>query len=120
MSYEITYRKEGDFYIPNLTVAKSKYSDYKLGKYGRMRRRYLLEHKKAEYTILFMEDKLDEHLYNTDIECQAQFDLLMKQFAGKENITEELKASNQMEWVQKMNCIKNAVEEIILKRYIYC
>ena len=119
MSYEITYRKVGDFYVPNLTLTKSKYSDYKLGKYGRMRARYLKEHKKAEYTILFMENKLDEHLYNTDIECKAQFELLMKQFAEKENITEELKAKNQMEWVQKMNNIKNAVEEIILNRYIY-
>lgn len=82
-----------------------------------MRRRYLLEHKKAEYTILFMENKLDEHLYNTDI---AQFELLMIQFAEKENITEKLKANNQMEWVRKMNSIKNAVEEINLKMYIFC
>ena len=120
MDYKITYSKVGDFYIPNLTVAKRKYSNHKLGKYGRMRRRYLLNHKKAEYTILFMENKLDEHLYNNDIECQEQFDLLMKQYAEKEHITEELKANNQMEWVKKINAIKNAVEEIIFERYIYC
>lgn len=53
MSYEITYTKKGDYYIPNLTLFKSKYSDYKLSKYGRMRARYLKEHKKAEYTISF-------------------------------------------------------------------
>ena len=84
-----------------------------------MRLNYLKNHKKAEYTILFMYNKLDEHLYNIDIECQKQFELLMKQFAEKENITEELKANNPMEWVQKMNNIKNSVEEIILQRYIF-
>lgn len=60
-----------------------------------------------------MDNKLNEHLYNIDTECQ-------KQFAEKENITEELKANNQMEWVQKMNNIKNSVEEIIFNQFIYC
>ena len=119
MSYEITYTKKNDYYIPNLVLPKSKYSDYKLGKYGRMRARYLKEHKKTEYAILLIDGKLDEHLYNTDIECKERFDLLMKQFAEKENITEELKATNQIEWVQKMNSIKNSVEEIIFKELIY-
>ena len=119
MNYRITYTKRGDYYIPNLTLSKSKYSDYKLGKYGRIRARYLKEHKKGEYSILLIDGILDEHLYNTDIECKKRFDLLMKQFAERENITEELKATNQMKWVQKMNAIKNAVEEIIFKELIY-
>ena len=119
MSYEITYTKINDYYIPNLAFPKSKYSNYKLGKYGRMRSRYLKEHKKAEYTILLIDGKLDEHLYNTDIECEKRFELLMKQFAEKEHITEELKATNQLEWVSKMNNVKNCVEEIILKELIY-
>ena len=67
-----------------------------------------------------MDNKLDEHLYNIDTECQKQFEFLMKQFAEKENITEELKVNNQMEWVQKMNNIKNSVEEIIFNQFIYC
>ena len=119
MSYEITYTKINDYYIPNLTLPKSKYSDHKLGKYGRMRARYLKEHKKAEYTILLIDGKLDEHLYNTDIESKKRFELLMKQFVEREKITEELKATNQLEWVQKMNAIKNAVEEIIMKELIF-
>ncbi|MBR2858351.1 TnpV protein, partial [bacterium] len=94
-------------------------NDYQTGKYGHLRLQYLKEHKKAEYTILLIDGKLDEHLYNTDIECKKRFDLLMKQFAERENITEELKATNQMKWVQKMNAIKNAVEEIIFKELIY-
>ena len=119
MSYEITYRKVGDFYFPNLTFPKSKYSDYKLGKYGRMRLRYLKENKKAEYAILLIENKLQEHLMEVDKIANARFELLMKQFAERENITEELKTTNQMEWVGKMNAIKNAVEEIIFKELIY-
>ena len=119
MDNKITYRKVGDFYILNLAFSKSKYSNYKLGKYGRMRARYLKEHKKADYTILLIDGKLDEHLYNTDIECKNRFELLMKQFTERENITEELKATNQMEWVQKMNAIKNAVEEIIFRELIF-
>ena len=60
MNYEITYTKREDYYIPNLTLTKSKYSDYKLAKYGRIRARYLKEHKKAEYTILLIDGKLDD------------------------------------------------------------
>lgn len=105
--------------MPNLILAESKFKDYQLSKYGRMRLNYLKNYKKAEYIILFMDNKLYEHLYNIDIECQKQFEFLMKQFAEKENITEELKTNNQMEWVQKMNSIKNLVDEIIINTYIY-
>ncbi len=105
--------------MPNLTLAESKFKNCQLSKYGRMRLNYLKNYKKAEYIILFLDNKLYEHLYNIDIECQNQFKFLMKKFAEKENITEELKATNQLEWVQKMNNIKNSVEEIILRSYIY-
>jgi len=119
MNGKITYTKFGDYYFPNLTLAESKFKNYQLGKYGRMRLNYLKNHRKAEYINLFMNNKLDEHLYNIDTECQNQFEFLMKQFTKKENITEELKANNQMEWVQKMNSIKNSVNEIIINTYIY-
>lgn len=115
----IEYVLCGDYYLPNLTLKESKFKNYSLSKYGRMRLKYLKNYKKAEYIILFMDNKLAEHLYNIDTECKKQFELLMKQSAEKENITEELKANNQMEWVQKMNNIKNSVEEIILKTYVY-
>ena len=85
-----------------------------------MRLNYLKNYKKDEYIILLIDNKLDEHLYNIDTECQNQFEFLMKQLAEKENITEELKANNQMKWVQKMNNIKNSVEEIIFNQFIYC
>ena len=115
---ELEYTKIGDYYIPNLITPNMK--DFKIGKYGRMRLRYLKENKKAEYTILLIENKLQEHLREVDKTANYRFELLMKQFAEKENITEELKTTNQMEWVGKMNAIKNAVEEIIFQEYIFC
>jgi len=114
---ELEYTKIGDYYIPNLVAPNIK--DFKIGKYGRMRLQYLKENKKAEYTVFLIENKLQEHLMEVDSTANARFELLMKQFAKKENITEELKATNQMEWVGKMNAIKNAVEEIIFKELIY-
>lgn len=114
---ELEYTKVGDYYIPNLIAPNMK--DFKIGKYGRMRLRYLKENKKAEYTVLLIENKLQEHLMDVDKTANERFELLMKQFAKKENITEELKATNQMEWVGKMNAIKNAVEEIIFTELIY-
>ena len=114
---ELEYIKQGDYYIPNLIAPNMK--NFKIGKYGRLRLRYLKENKKAEYTVLLMENKLQEHLMEIDTTANARFELLMKQFAKNENITEELKATNQMEWVGKMNAIKNAVEEIIFKELIY-
>ena len=113
----IEYRLVGDYYIPNLVLPNKK--DLKLGRYGRMRARYLKENKKVEYTIMLIENTLQDHLIEIDRTANERYDLLMKQFIEKENITEELKATNQMEWVGKMNAIKNAVEEIILKELIY-
>lgn len=109
----IKYVLHGDYYLPNLTLTEIKYKNYPLSKYGRMRLNYLKNYKKTEYIILFMNNQLHEHLYNINIECQKQFEFLMKQFAERENITEELKATNQMEWGSRMNNIKNRVEEII-------
>lgn len=114
---EIDYRKCGDYYIPNLIISNTK--NYKLGKYGRMRLNYLKTQKKAEYTILLMEDKLSEHLQEIDKTATNRYNLLMKQLAEQENITEELKAINQFEWVGKMNSIKNRTEEIIFNELIY-
>ena len=115
---ELEYRKCGDYYIPNL-VAPENIKNFKVGKYGKLRLRYLKEHKKAEYTILLMDNKLQKHLMDIDKTANERFDLLMKQFAEKENITEELKATNQMEWVCRMNNIKNRAEEIIFNELIY-
>lgn len=115
---KIEYTKVGDYYLPNL-VAPENMKNFKIGKYGKLRLRYLKEHKKAEYTILLMDNKSQKHLMDIDKTANERFDLLMKQFAEKENITEELKATNQMEWVCRMNNIKNRAEEIIFNELIY-
>lgn len=113
----IEYIKVGDYYLPNLVMPPRK--NIKIGKYGRMRAKYLKENKKAEYSIMLIDNTLQDHLIEIDKTANERYNLLMKQFAERENITEELKANNQMEWVKMMNNIKNSVEEIILKELIY-
>ena len=114
----IEYRKVGDYYLPNL-VATENIKNFKLGKYGKLRLNYLKDFKKAEYTILLMDNRLQKHLMQIDKQGNDRFEILMKQLIEKENTTEELKATNQMEWVVRMNNIKNRAEEIILKELIY-
>ncbi len=114
----IEYIRKGDYYFPNL-VDSASVNPNELGKYGKLRLKYLLKHKKVEYTILWAENKLRSHLLEIDNTANERFSLLMKQFAEQENITEELKANNQMEWVCRMNNIKNRVEEIIFNELIY-
>lgn len=115
---DITYSKVGDYYMPNL-VLENKMKNVSIGKYGRLRLKYMKQYKKAEYTILFMEDRLQEHLIQIDKIAQERHDIIMKQLIKKENITEELKAKKQLEWVGLMNNFSNLAEEIILKELIY-
>lgn len=114
----IEYIRKGDYYFPNLIDSASVKAN-EFGKYGKLRLKYLLEYKKIDYTILWIENKLRSHLLEIDKTANSRFNLLMKQFAKQENITEELKATNQMEWVCRMNNIKNRVEEIIFSELIY-
>ena len=115
---KIEYTKVGDYYLPNL-VAPENVKNFEIGKYGKLRLRYLKEHKKAEYTILLLDNELQKHLMEVDKIATEIFELLMKQFAEKENITEELKEKDQLKWVGLMNNIKHSAEEIILKELIY-
>lgn len=114
----IEYIRKGDYYYPNLVDSASVKAN-ELGKYGKLRLKFLLEHKKTEYTCLWLDNKLRSHLFEIDKTANERFNLLMKQFAEQENITEELKANNQMEWVCRMNNIKNRVEEIVFNELIY-
>lgn len=115
---DITYSKVGDYYIPNL-VLENKMKNVSIGKFGRLRLKYLKQYKKAEYTILFMEDKLQEHLIEIDKVAQERYNIIMKQLIKRENVTEELKQENQLKWVGLMNNLKNLAEEIIFKELIY-
>ena len=77
------------------------------------------KHKIPEYTEMLLSNELKSYLLDIEDECKGKLDILIKQMAEKENVNEELKANNQMEWVQKMNNIKNRAEEIILNEIIY-
>ncbi|NLC87874.1 MAG: TnpV protein [Clostridiaceae bacterium] len=114
----IEYTKYGDYYLPNL-VAPQNMRGFKLGKYGKLRLNYLKENKRAEYMILLMNNKLQQHLMEIDKSANRRYEILIRQLTEKENITEELKTNNQMEWIGKMNYIKNCAEEIIFNELIY-
>lgn len=100
MRNNITYHKEGDYLIPNI-VAPKNMKNFRLGKYGRLRLNYLKANKKAEYMILQMENKLQKHLMDVDMTATKRVNAIVKELAKKENVTEELKANNQLEWVRK-------------------
>ena len=114
----IEYNLVNDYYIPNIALPKPRRTG-NVGKYGRMRARYLKENKKVEYSLMLIENELTSHLLDIDDICKERVDLLVKQIAEKENVNEELKAQDQMEWVKSMNNIKNRVEEIIVNEIIY-
>ena len=113
----ISYTRIGDYLLPYLILEDKK--QYNIGKYGLLKLEYLKKNKRGLYTELLMKDKLNEYLYDIDITLIDKEQNLINEHAEKENITEELKDSNQMLWISKMNNIKNRVEEIILKEYIY-
>ena len=96
----IEYVLQGDYYIPNI-VASENTKNFRLGKYGRLRLNYLKTNKKAEYMILQMENKLQKHLMDVDITATKRVNAIVKALAKKENVTEELKANNQLEWIRK-------------------
>lgn len=114
----IEYVLQGDYYIPNI-VASENTKNFRLGKYGRLRLNYLKTNKKAEYMILQMENQLQKHLMDVDITATKRINAIVKELAKKENITEELKANNQLEWVKMMNNCKNRAEEIVFSELIY-
>lgn len=112
-----TYTQVGDYFVPNLVIGEPEQSS--LGKYGRMRKRYLKEHRPVLYTNLLMTGHLFQHLAEIDKACKERMELLALQMAKREGVTEELKASDQMEWVRRMNSIRNRAEEIVLQELIY-
>ena len=114
----IEYNLVNGYYIPNIVLPKPRRTG-NVGKYGRMRARYLRENKKAEYSIMLINNELTSHLLDIDDICRERINMLVKQMAEKENVNEELKANNQIKWVQMMNNIKNRVEEIVINEIIY-
>ena len=114
----IEYTLQGDYYIPNITIPKARRTGV-IGKYGRLKLNYMKKYKIPEYTEMLLNNELKSYLLDIEDECKAKIDILIKQMAEKENVNEELKANNQIEWVQNMNNIKSRVEEIVLNEVIY-
>ena len=115
--YGIEYTKVGDYYMPNLVLEKGE--KIILNKYGRTRLKFLKENKKAEYTIMFMNGTLNKHLKEIQETAQTRVNIIIEQLKQQNNLTEEMKNTDQLYWVSMMNNFKNVAEEIILNELIY-
>ena len=112
-----TYVRQGDYYLPCISLPEEEHKA--IGVWGQRHLRYIKEHKRAFYTNLLTSCKLNSYLADIDRQAEEIFSRLVKQLAEKENVTEKLKAENQMLWVQKMNNIRSRATEIINTELIY-
>ena len=112
----LNYILHGDYYLPDLEINEEEPT---YGKYGIMRKQFLKKHRSARYQYLVLTGKLTEHLNQIDKEVREKVEMLVEQMAGQWGVTEELKMQNQMEWVRRMNNIKNVAEESVLKNILY-
>lgn len=112
----LNYTLHGDYYLPDLEINDE---EPIYGKYGIMRKQFLKEHRSARYQYLVLTGKLTEHLNQIDKEVREKVEMLVEQTAGQWGVTEELKMPDQMEWVRRMNNIKNVAEEMVLLEIIY-
>ena len=111
------YELQGDYYIPCLKLPDEK--QVEIGVWGMRHEDYLKSHRKATYNRLSFEGKLNSYLYERNAQAQEMFDKLIVQYKKAENITEELKATDQMEWIRRMNNIKQRVTETVNNELIY-
>ncbi len=109
--------KDGMYY-PVLELPES--TNFEIGKYGIMRYEYLQTHKREQYIRLFVNGKLNEHLYEVDEECREMVSQLIEQMKPGVGVTEDLKVTDPIQWIELMNNLKNAAEEIVLKEKVFC
>ena len=109
------YELHGDYYLPCLTVPKSK----SVGVWGRRYRNYLKEHRNSIYTTMLLNGTLEDHISEIDRQAEEMFDRLIEQMAEQDGITEQLKAADQMAWVGTMNNIRVRAEEVVYVELIY-
>ena len=108
------YRQDGNYLLPNLETPENP----NVGVWGERRRKYMREHQQALYTAMMLSDTLNIHLEKVDHTATEMYDRLTSQLAEQKGITEQLKATNQMEWVQQMNNIRNRAAEVVWKELI--
>ena len=113
----IEYHLEGEYYVPNIVAPKQE--KIVLNKYGRMRLKYLKEHKKASYTIMLMDGTLNAHLKEIQETAQTRVEQIINQLKEKSDLTEDMKNINMLYWVGTMNSIKAQAEEIVFSELIY-
>ena len=113
---DITYTKHGDYYYPNLTLPPQPTGD--IGRFGRMRKRYLKEHQPDTFALMMMENTLTQHLIDIDRQAMEQIDLITSQLARAEGVTEDLKARDQLEWIQRMNSCRAKAEEQVIREIV--
>ena len=116
---KLTYQRNGDYFIPTLVLENDEYKDYQLRKYGYLRLDYLKNYKKGEFELMKVKCILRKHIVEIDLQAKEKVKLLINQFKENENISEDLKDTNTLEWIGSMNNIKNKAEEIVLKELIY-
>lgn len=114
---EISYSRSGDYLIPN--IAMDNQSQGSIGKFGRLRKKFLKENRNGFYNTLILTNGLTEHLIEINRQAKEQLQLLSLQMAQAEGVTEKLKAENQLLWVQRMNNIYHRAEETVLNELIY-
>ena len=112
-----TYTRVGDYLLPDLKVPEEEQQP--IGVWGQRHRRYLKDHRRATYAILLTSEKLNSYLSDIDRQAEEMFLRLVKQMAEAEGVTEQLKADNQMEWVGRMNNIRNRAMEMVNSELIY-
>lgn len=113
-----TYTQQGDYLLPNLTLPAEEETGY-IGVWGQRRLNYLKHHRKVLYYNLLTSGKLHSYLADTEKQAQQLFSRLVKQYAEKEGITEQLKATNQMKWVRRMNNIRSRVIEVVNAEVVF-
>ena len=114
---ELTYTRSGDYWIPNLSLSQQKTQP--LGKYGRLRKKYLQENRPVLWNSLILSEKLYPHLREIDETANSRLDRMMPELMQSAGVTEALKASDPMKWVGLMNSLKAQAEEVILTELIY-
>ena len=108
------YQQDGDYLLPNLELPESPNA----GVWGERLRKYMREHRKALYTAMMLSGTLNTHLEKVDRTANEMYDRLTSQLAKQEGITEQLKVTDQWDWVQRMNSVRNRAEEIVRKELI--
>ena len=111
------YELQGEYYLPCLSLPPEE--EKPIGIWGQRHKRYLKEHRKATYTTLLTSGKLNTYLSGINEQAQERLELIIIQMKAAEGVTEALKASDQLAWVQHMNSIRNRAEEIILSELVY-